>query len=89
MGESGDVATGDSSGGLFLVLCLLGACTCVVGCAYNYAVLHKRGEEIVPGIGRFSRLPCVGLSREAMSSCMQLAAVATASVLFLSSLSFL
>ena len=53
MGESSDVATGDSGGGLLLVLCLLGACTCVVGCAYNYAVLHKRGEEIVPGIGAF------------------------------------
>lgn len=50
MGESSDVAGGGSGGGLFLILCLLGACTCVVGCAYNYAVLQKRGEEIVPGI---------------------------------------
>ena len=24
---------------------------CVLGCAYNYSVQQKRGEDIVPGIG--------------------------------------
>jgi hypothetical protein len=52
MGESADVAAGGSGGGLFFVLNLLGLCGCVVGCAYNYAILQKRGEEIIPGIGK-------------------------------------
>ena len=53
MGESADVAAGGSGGGLFFVLNLLGLCGCVVGSAYNYAILQKRGQEIIPGIGEF------------------------------------
>ena len=56
MGESADAAAGGSSGGLFFVLNVLGFCGCIVGCAYNYAVLQKRGEEIIPGIGEFGSL---------------------------------
>jgi hypothetical protein len=54
MGESADVAAGGSGGSFFFILNLLGLCGCVVGSAYNYAVLQKRGEEIIPGIGKFT-----------------------------------
>ncbi len=54
MGESTDAVAGGSGGGLFFVLNVLGLCGCVVGCAYNYAVLQKRGEEIIPGIGELA-----------------------------------
>ena len=30
---------------------LLVVAFCVMGCAYNYAVQQRRGEDIVPGIG--------------------------------------
>ncbi len=69
MGESSDVAGGGSGGGLFLILCLLGACTCVVGCAYNYAVLQKRGEEIVPGIGACAIFDLVNIAHVSFVLC--------------------
>jgi len=56
MGESADVAAGGSGGGLFFVLNVLGLCGCIVGCAYNYAILQKRGEEIIPGIEYIRRV---------------------------------
>jgi hypothetical protein len=33
-----------------MVLFLLSLAFCVLGCAYNYSVQQKRGEDIVPGI---------------------------------------
>ena len=42
--------SGNPLGVLFTVSFLLAVTGCVMGCAYNYSVLQKRGEDIVPGI---------------------------------------
>mmetsp|Transcript_66846 Transcript_66846/g.139308 ORF Transcript_66846/g.139308 Transcript_66846/m.139308 type:complete len:396 (+) Transcript_66846:152-1339(+) len=50
MGGSSWEHGGSASSVLFMVTFLLVVAFCVMGCAYNYAVQQKRGEEIVPGI---------------------------------------
>ena len=48
MGEEGAAAQSSGLSGFFVVTFLLGGC--VMAGAYNYAVLQKRGEDLVPGI---------------------------------------
>jgi len=50
MGEGGIGDKSDSLSVLFTVSFLLVVVGCVMGCAYNYTVQQKRGEDIVPGI---------------------------------------